>query len=238
MTRLKLPPDMPGRMKQLPRNSAGYPVPFFVEFIDGVPDFRVMNSDNLRRAIMEELCWICGHRLHRYMQTRGPRGTFVAGPMCLVNRTSAEPPSHEDCAVWSAKACPFLSNPNKVRREANLPDEWKEPGGIAIMRNPGVSALIASSKWAWFRPQHGEVRGVLCEMQRVDSVRWIAEGRPATDDEVLNSIDSGMGQLLDMAEQEGPVAVRALAHKTRDALKWVQSPATDYPVIRNVLSVL
>jgi hypothetical protein len=37
------------------------------------------------------------------------RWSFVVGPMCGINRNSAEPPSHKECAQWSARNCPFLS---------------------------------------------------------------------------------------------------------------------------------
>lgn len=98
--RPELPP-MPPRVAQLPLDpDRGYPVPWFAAWFDadgqpcergqGKPDYRVVHPEDVRDAHRFELCWICGGR-------RGAFATFVIGPMCAVNRTSAEPPSHLDC---------------------------------------------------------------------------------------------------------------------------------------------
>lgn len=189
-------------MRKLPRDEVGRPIPFFTPIVDGKPDFRLMDQRALRRAVMEERCWVCGHRMHPRA-----RRVFVAGPMCLINGTSAEPPTHPTCASWSVKACPFLVNPHKVRREAYMPDGVGEAAGIAIMRNPGVTALIEPIKF-WIE----QAGGVLFRFQRqVRSVEWWTEGRPATRAEVLASIESGLPAVMDMAEKDGPDAVFELS---------------------------
>src|SRR6266403_5903520 len=109
-------PPLPARMKQLPLDHRGYPVPYFVSYIDGVPDFRAADINKLRRAVKEQRCWLCGDHL-------GVHRTFVIGPMCCVNLVSSEPPCHLECAKYAAEACPFLLHPNSVRREANMPEE-------------------------------------------------------------------------------------------------------------------
>jgi hypothetical protein len=231
-TKIKLPDGMPRAVRHLPRNSAGYPVPFFVEWVDGVPDFRIMSSKNLRRAIAEKLCWMCGETLHRDPQTRQRAGTFVAGPMCLINRNSAEPPCHEECAAWAARACPFLTNPNKERRHANLPEGWTEAPGEAIMRNPGVTGLIRCTAWSPY--QHGP--GVLFRMTHISDVEWTCQGREATAAEVFGSIESGLPALIDVATEEGDDALVALADMTAIAMSYVGDPAPGlYPTIAAVL---
>src|SRR5439155_15335159 len=102
--------QLPERIKALPVDERGYPIPWFVDYVNGKPEFRAMDQHKWVRALKEKLCWVCGQPLGRMM-------TFVAGCMCGINRTSAEPPSHYDCALWSAKNCPFLNNPDMVRRE-------------------------------------------------------------------------------------------------------------------------
>lgn len=94
--------DLPPRIAKLPTDERGYPVPYFVEWIDGKPDFRVMSSKNLARAVKYRRCWICGEELGRFL-------CFTIGPMCGVNRISSEPPSHYDCARFAVSACPFLT---------------------------------------------------------------------------------------------------------------------------------
>ena len=108
--------DMPGRIALLPRNKVGYPVPWFVATINGQPDFRVIRTDGIQIALKRGLCWVCGVPFLRQEDR-----AFTIGPMCAVNRVSAEPPSHRDCAVYSAMACPFLATPNMVRRDRHKP---------------------------------------------------------------------------------------------------------------------
>lgn len=212
MAQVQLPPDMPKAMQRLERDEVGRPIPYFVEYIDGKPDFRVMSAVHFRKAIQEGRCWVCGGRMLNAAQK-----VFVAGPMCLINGTSAEPPSHMACAEWSAKACPFLVNPNKVRREGNLPDEAEVSAGIMIARNPGVTALIAARRW-WTQPHGGSM---LIRFDQVTSVRWFCEGREATRDEVAYSIGGGLPELVRMAQAEGPEAERQLGVMYADAQKWL-----------------
>lgn len=75
--------SLPVRMRTLPIDERGYPVPWFVAWVDGKPEFRAMDPNKFRRAIKEKLCWVCGNQLGVYM-------VFVAGCMCGINRTSTE----------------------------------------------------------------------------------------------------------------------------------------------------
>src|SRR5687768_6618400 len=111
MTNLRpgLPP-LPDKLKGLAVDRRGYPVPFFVGYVGEEPDFRVVDPRKLLRCVKEKLCWVCGQPLD-------PIWVFVIGPMCGVNRISSEPPSHYQCARFSAEACPFLARPHMVRRE-------------------------------------------------------------------------------------------------------------------------
>jgi hypothetical protein len=242
---VKLPDDMPSSMKRLPTDDVGRPVPWFVPWVDGKPDFRLMDSQRLVAAIRGQLCFICGERLKRNHGAATPRGTFTAGPMCVVNRTSPEPPDHAECAEWSAKACPFLSRPAKERRTTNMPPLKEEPAGIAIMRNPGVTALVHATKWRAYPVRASDVEGVpgaggglLFEMTRIESVSWMAEGRKATSAEVMESIESGLPTLITYAEMEMG-ALPVLARRLRDALRFIENPEPyDYPCVMRLLGEL
>jgi hypothetical protein len=225
MPTIQLPPGMPREMIRLPLDDVGRPVPFFVEWIDGKPDFRVMNLDSYRAAIRRRLCWVCGNRLPSSqlrlgkIEVLGLRPhTFVAGPMCLVNKVSAEPPSHPRCAQWAARACPFLSNPEKRRREGGIDQSQVGTiGGTAIMRNPGVTGLFHVKRWWVERVPNGQVI-------RFDSVvhaDWLCEGREATPGEVRASIDSGLPAVREVAESEGPEAVAQLRAAVRESERWL-----------------
>ena len=185
---------MPARVAKLPVYRA-YPVPWFVAWFDGVPDHRVGDTAKLIDAVKFRKCWTCG-------ETLGKRVAFVLGPMCGVNRTSSEPPSHTDCAVFAARRCPFLSTPSMQRRERGRPEGWHEPGGVMLSRNPGVALVwITTVHHAYSGPG-----GYLFKFGDPIEVQWWAEGRPATRVEVLKSIDSGMPALREAAEVDGPAA--------------------------------
>jgi hypothetical protein len=180
-------------MRDLSVDERGYVVPWFVDWLDGKPEFRAMDRAKFFRAIKEKLCWVCGGRL-------GVHVTFVAGPMCGINRTSSEPPCHRECAEWSAVNCPFLANPRMVRRDADLPDGVAEMSGFGIKRNPGVAMLWHTRGYEVFRaPNNG---GVLITMGEPESVDWYAFGRTATREEVLESIESGLPNILELARME------------------------------------
>ena len=215
MTELRkdLPP-LPRRMVGLPVDDRGYPVPWFVHWIDGKPDFRVIRPGGVFTALTKRACWLCGDQIGRY-------AAFVIGPMCAINRISSEPPSHRDCAEFAVKVCPFLVLPNSKRRDANLPEETREAPGTMIRRNPGVSLLWVSETW---RPTRTP-KGLLIDVGAPTHVSWWREGRGATRDEVLESINSGLPELLDIAAKEGPKAVEALEREASRAMLLVPEAA-------------
>lgn len=177
--------DMPKRMQQLPLNAAGFPIPWFVAYVNGEPEFRMADSDKFARSIRERRCWLCGNQIPAISVA-----AFVVGPMCGVNRVSSEPPSHTDCAVYAAKACPFLANPTRARRETDMPDEYSGPGGTMIERNPGVTLVWVTNQWELF-----QANGPLFHFGEPSRTMWFRERRPATRSEVLDAIESGLPAL-------------------------------------------
>src|SRR3954470_18037641 len=99
---------LPTGMAKQPISETGFPVPWFCAWIDDKPDFRVVDSEKLKCAVVGRQCFLCGLPLGRYM-------CFAVGPMCTLNRVSAEPPSHQSCARYAVQACPFLTQP-RMRR--------------------------------------------------------------------------------------------------------------------------
>lgn len=207
--------QLPERMAKLPRDKHGRPVPWFVAFIDGEPDFRVIAPGRIEDAQRFSLCWVCGQRRGRY-------AAFVIGPMCAINRVSAEPPSHRDCAIYSARACPFLVTPRMRRRETGIPEEAHGPAGTMIRRNPGVALVWVTRRFTTFRADGG----VLFDVGDATEAMWFAEGRDATRDEIVASIDSGLPILLAEAEKEGDAAVRQLDAMRRGMQRFLPAEAT------------
>lgn len=192
-------PPLPDRMAKLPVHR-GYPVPWFVSWMqedgktlcargEGAPEFRVVPPGSVEEAVSRNTCWVCGQRL-------GAFKTFVAGPMCGVNRNSSEPPSHHECGLFSAIACPFLSKPQAKRREEGMPSSVM--AGIGITRNPGVAMLWTTKKYVAKRDISG---GLLIEMGEPEKVEWLCKGREATREEIEESIDTGLPLLYEIADQ-------------------------------------
>jgi hypothetical protein len=207
-TVVKTRPDqqpLPRRMQHLPIDpERGYAVPWFVDWIDGKPEFRAFNGRKYKLAIRDRLCWVCGGKLET-------RFAFVAGPMCGINRTSAEPPSHIECARWSARNCPFLSNPNMVRRQDELVNNaamCANAPGFAITRNPGVAMIWITREYELFPDGNGRGQ-YLIMMGRPHEVEWYCCGRAATRTEVEQSIENGIG-MLEAAARTEPGAMEEL----------------------------
>lgn len=215
MTELRagLPP-LPLRMRSLPIDARGYPVPWFVAWVDGKPEFRAADMQKMARADLFRLCWVCGQPLGKF-------ATFVIGPMCAVNRTTSEPPCHLECAQFSAIACPFLTLPKAKRNERNLPEGYRDPVGHSIPRNPGVTCLWTCTSWRRFRVDDGR----LIELGEPTSVAWYAQKRPASREEILESIDSGMPLLESLANEEGGGAPAALREFYVRMMRYLPTPA-------------
>ncbi len=208
--------ELPPRIARLPVDSRGWPVPWFVAWVTdaagvSVPEFRAMDREKFVRAIKERRCWVCGDLLGHWL-------AFPIGSMCAITRTISEPPSHRDCAEWSIKHCPFLANPDMVRRTADLPPDFHEAPGFGIKRNPGVMALWMTRAFETFRVS--ETAGVLITVGEPAEVTWWREGRPATRAEVQEAVESGLPNLLAIAKEEGPFAVEELGKQVKRAEKW------------------
>jgi hypothetical protein len=218
-----LRPDVqppPKFMQHLPVDKRGYPVPWFVDWQNGEPEFRAMDMRKFRAAINNNLCWTCGRGL------RPSEEVFVIGPMCAVNRISSEPPSHRECARYSAVNCPFLSKPHMVRRaDEKFSAEKKPAAGIMVERNPGVTLL-------WFTRKHNllnapyrpglSAAGVLFQIGKPFATEWYRHGRPATRAEVIEAIESGLPILRETsAKYDGPDAVTLLENQITHAMRLV-----------------
>jgi hypothetical protein len=202
---------MPDRIKRLPLTATGYPVPWFAAWIDNVPDLRCVRPNGIKIAYERKICWVCGEPLGRNF-------AMTLGPMCAVNRTISEPPSHRECSIYSAQACPFLSNPRMRRNARDLPEHETAPGN-GILRNPGAICVWVTRGFKPFSANDGS--GTLFTFDDPSETLWFAEGRSATRDEVCRSIDSGFPLLIDEARREGPDALKALYRMRDEAMQYL-----------------
>lgn len=200
--------EIPTKMKRLPISKDGFVTPWFVATVPatGERDFRVADQGKMYDAVKRSLCWLCGQQV-------GVHKTFVIGPMCSITRTISEPPSHFECAVYAAKACPFLTRPKMRRNEVGLPEETQAAAGYGIKRNPGACCIWTTRDFKIIR----EGDGILFRLGDPEQVLWFANGRTATRAEVDESIRTGLPFLEKLAEEDGPEAEQALAQQLRAA---------------------
>lgn len=207
-------PSLPPRLSALPIDERGFPVPWFVAWIDGKPDHRVMDAEKMPRAVKLGLCWMCGGALGRFK-------SFCIGPMCSITRTISEPPSHLECLRYAAMACPWMTRPHAKRREAGLPEDRRFPEG-GLRRNPGAVCIWTTLTFKPFRA----AGSLLFELGDATSTEWYAEGRPATRAEVDESIASGLHLVREPAEAQdaaepGAGAVAELERRIARERAWL-----------------
>lgn len=181
-------PPLPPRMQGHPVDARGYPVPWFVHYVDGVPDHRIADGAKHYQAVRFGLCWMCGQKL-------GSHKSFVMGSLGAITRNNSEPASHIECARYAVMACPFMTRPHAKRRDNGKDQiDLAETPGHGIMRNPGVYCLWTTKVCRPFQAANG---GLLFELGDPTSTEWYAEGRLATRAEIDESIRSGLPKLAE-----------------------------------------
>ena len=199
----------PDRIKRRPVDHRDFPVPYFVVWIDGKPDFRLVMPGRLGECFKNKICWICGEPLGRFL-------AFAIGPMCVVNRTTSEPAQHLECAQFAAKACPFLTNPQACRRSGGLPEHSDMPGE-PLLRNPGVVAVYVTRDYQPFDAGNG----YLFHLGDPTTVHWYVLGKEATRAQIDEAMAAGLPAIMEMAESESPKAVAALNRCVAKAQIWL-----------------
>jgi hypothetical protein len=203
-------PDAPDRVARLPVDRRGFPIPWFVAWFDGEPDFRVTDGQKLGQAWASDLCWICGGGLGAYR-------AWVIGPICVVEGACPEPPAHLDCGQFAARCCPFLANPLMRRNDRRAP-QLQKPGGIMVAQNSEATALwVTRGRGAQpFRA----AEGVLFRLNPPERIEWYSNGRLALAHEVSAALDAGLPILRGSANDAGPAAVADLERRLQDIRRW------------------
>jgi hypothetical protein len=223
--RADLPP-LPERLRHLPIDARGYPVPWFVATVDGAPDHRIADERRRGDAIRHKRCWICGEPLGRWL-------SFVLGPMCCLTRTTSEPPAHRDCANYAVAACPFLTRPHMHRRAAGMPDEARPAPGLSIDRNPGAVCIWTCADFSLMEAHGapGARPGFLFSVGEPHSLTFWSGGRAATLAEVEDSVLSGLPLLIDKAPAYPGGAAAALAELDLMVRRLVRILEREWPTM-------
>lgn len=188
-------PALPATMSHLQIDERGYPVPWFVKWYDGKPDFRIVDSEKFIRAVRDELCFVCGGKLGKFR-------AFVGGPMAILQMVSAEPPTHHSCAEFAVKACPFLLLPRSKRRRSNMPEDTHSNVGetedVFVEENPGISGV-----WTCVRYRVSP-SGRTFHFADCARLQFFTEGREATQIEIENALHSARDRIEQIHKLESP----------------------------------
>jgi hypothetical protein len=84
-------------------------------WIDGKPDFRVIDPERSLKCIQEKLCAICGRRL-------GEKSCLIGGPLSKINRLFTDPTMFKECSEFAVEASPFVSS--KTLDYSKRPPHW------------------------------------------------------------------------------------------------------------------
>jgi len=107
---------VPPKMRLLPKDRRGYPVPWIVQRDLDKRPFFVMN-DLLKTLACgrQKLCGICGKKLDRDVW-------LIGGPGAAFHEHGAylDPPMHYQCASYAVRVCPYIGSRYSGRLDTAL----------------------------------------------------------------------------------------------------------------------
>jgi hypothetical protein len=143
--------EVPNFLSHLKIDERGYPIPFFVAYVNGKPDFRMLEVTKQKQCVEKKLCSICGKKLFEYQY-------FITGPMGLKNGTHSDPPSHRECAEYSMNICPHLYFEKADRNDrGEIYKESAAQNTTGIMHKSKELYLIKSDKYKLVRVPEGHI---------------------------------------------------------------------------------
>jgi hypothetical protein len=132
--------EIPDRLKNLKLDDRGFPIPFFVAWVDGKPDFRLLDPDKQRMCAEQHKCAICGTRMRDVYY-------FLGGPLTCKNQYSTDPAMHRECAEFSLRACPHMFFQKAERNERGSVYQHSKKNPFLIADKPDELYLIKASKY-------------------------------------------------------------------------------------------
>jgi len=140
--------EIPNFLKHLKVDKRGYPIPFFVPWKNGQPDFMYQDAEKQKLTTEKHLCHICGKKLHKDYHY------FISGIHGLTNQVASDAAMHRECAEYSLQVCPHMLYQKAERQTSGdvlIPD-------IHAKEKPEKLYLIKSSKYRTkFYPEYGQI---------------------------------------------------------------------------------
>ncbi len=148
------------------KDERGYPIPYFVKWYNGKPDFRVADGAKQFVCAKRRVCWVCGSKLDHHV-------AFIGGPIsCTQSYAFSDGPMHRECAEYALIVCPYLAIPASKYRDANLPDCVELPPG-ALEEKPERFGLLVTTSYV--AAHHGD--GLVFVANSFTELTWWKEGK-------------------------------------------------------------
>lgn len=157
-------PEIPKSLSHLKIDKRGYPIPYFVGYINGEPEFRLTDARKQHKCIEKKLCGICGKKI-----TSGVY-VFISGILGYTNRISSDPAMHESCARFSLEICPHLHFEKTDRRENGIEHIKQDVAGM-VLTKPKILMLARADKYKDFKAE----QSTLIKYHATSSEKYIYE---------------------------------------------------------------
>lgn len=158
--------QIPDFLKHLKVDQRGYPIPFFVAYVNGKPDFRMLDPAKYKYCLEQNLCSICGkkHVPKNYF--------FITGPIGLANGVHSDCPMHRGCAEYSLQICPHLYFEKAKRNDRGelVKIAAETTGAAGIKEKPSELFLIRADKYKTIPGPHN---GILIKFRPISNEKFI-----------------------------------------------------------------
>jgi hypothetical protein len=120
---------IPPKMRLLPKDRRGYPVPVIVQRdLTGRPFFVINDTEVVNKTARQKLCGICGQKLERDIWlVGGPGGAFHEHGMFI------DGPMHKACATYALRVCPYIAGRYSKRIDDTLAKHGKWPAHMRML---------------------------------------------------------------------------------------------------------
>lgn len=126
--------EVPERMKHLPLDRRGYPIPVIVmRDENGLPYFAVNNDIERLKCVKRKLCAICGGRLTKELW-------LVGGPSSAFDPHGAYIDSalHHECMTYALQVCPYLAMPGRMMMSKHSINKIEKKLGDMLIVDPTI----------------------------------------------------------------------------------------------------
>lgn len=117
--------EEPERVARLPHYK-GLPVTYTTLVVDGVPNFRAIDSDKVWEVKDKKKCSICGEPLDYWI-------AFMVSEKEAESRYVFDNPNHEDCLRYAFNVCPFLYYSKATYSDVKKVQDKMEDAGIKFV---------------------------------------------------------------------------------------------------------